>query len=243
MKRATFILTLGFLIVPLAVQARNLGLLVVPIHQGKFTSSLLYEHLKVREDFDSRGVADFRSHVVGSHFSYGLSDQIAVAIKGGVTVDHSEEAQGSRWEGRAGYLYGLDLINEVFPPTDVKPGLQLSGGISNFQIPLNRIVSGSGVTLVDQKISGIEYHGALVATSRVGKGSPYMGVRVYGSKVHWRDNQPTASSPSKISGHSKGNYSLVVGVPVQLTPDLRFQAEGVFLNQTMLTAGFTLAVF
>src|SRR5690242_19888438 len=78
--------------------ARDLGVLALPVHQGKWTSSLLYEYLKVREDFDTRGRADFTGHVVGSQFSYGITDQVALAINGGVLVDPQEDAQGSQWQ-------------------------------------------------------------------------------------------------------------------------------------------------
>jgi len=65
------------------VYARDLGVLVMPVHQGKMTSSLLYEHLKSKDDFDSRGRADFMAHVAGAEFTYGITDQLAVGIKGG----------------------------------------------------------------------------------------------------------------------------------------------------------------
>lgn len=214
-----------------------------PVHEGKFSSSLLFENLKVREDFDSRGIADFKSNVVGSQFSYGLSNQLSAAIKGGAIIDPLEKAQGSEWQGRAGYLYGFDIINEVFPATDVQPGVQLSGGITGFQVPFDRLIAGNTVTLIDQKISGFHYHGAVLATSRWGRFSPYSGLRVFGSKVTWRNNQPGATGPDKISGHAKGHISVVVGFPFQLSQDVKIQAEGVFLNETMLSAGLTVAVF
>ena len=69
------------------VHARDLGVLVLPIHQGKLTSSLLYENLSIQDDFDSRGRADFKSSVAGAQFSYGITDQVAVAIKGGSFVN------------------------------------------------------------------------------------------------------------------------------------------------------------
>ena len=50
------------------IYARDLGVMVVPVHQGKFTSSLLYENLKIQDDFDARGRADFKSSVVGAQF-------------------------------------------------------------------------------------------------------------------------------------------------------------------------------
>ena len=243
LKRPVVIaIALGFL-GAIQAHARDLGPQVFPIHAGKFTSSLLYEYLKIHEDFGSRGSADFRSHVSGAHFSYGATDQLAVALKGGVLIDPQEEAQGAKWQGRAGYLYGFDIINEVFPATGVQPGVQLSGGVTGFEIPLDRLISQNTVSLIDQKISGLEYHGSLIATMRLKRVTPYGGLRGFGSSMHWRNNQPGSSGPDSISGHAKGHISLVVGAPVQLTPDLRFQAEGVFLNETMITAGFTIAVY
>ena len=57
---------------------RDLGVLVLPVHQGKWTSSVLYEHLKLRDDFDTRGRVDFKSDVIGAQFNYGITDQIAL---------------------------------------------------------------------------------------------------------------------------------------------------------------------
>ena len=100
---------------------------------------------------------------VGAQFSYGITDQVAVAIKGGVLVNPRVEAQGSQWESRSGYLYGIDLYNEVFPATPGWiPGVQLSGGVTGFQVPFDRFISGNTVTLIDQNQSGYEYHGAVL---------------------------------------------------------------------------------
>lgn len=223
-----------------SVLARDLGVLVLPIHEGKWTSSLLYEHLKLTDDFDTRGQGDFTSNVAGAQVSYGITDQIAVSIKGGSLIDPQEDAQGSQWQSRAGYLYGIDLYNEVFPATPgLIPGIQLSGGVTGFQVPLDRTnVSGSWQT-IDQKMSGFEYHGAVLAVFKAGPAEPYAGVRGFGSSVNWQDNQ----SPNSITGHAHGNVSLVAGLPIQITKDVRFVAEGRFVNETAVTAGFTLATF
>jgi hypothetical protein len=236
----------GLAVLSLAVgaHARDLGVLVLPVHEGKFTSSLLYEKLKVREDFGTRGEADFTSDVAGAQFSYGLTDRISVALKGGVLIDPEEDAQGSQWQSRAGYLYGIDLYNEVFPATAALiPGIQLSAGVTGFQVPFDRLNSGGTVTLIDQKLSGVEYHGAVLGTWKWMKLAPYAGIKGFGSTVDWHDNQPTGGNPANITGHASGNVSLVVGLPIQLTPDLRLQAEGKFLNGTTVTTGFTVAVF
>src|SRR5262249_48219984 len=134
-------------------EARDLGVLYQPIHQGSFTSSLLYEHLKLSDDFDSRGRGDFTSHVSGAQFTYGVTDQIAISLKGGVLIDPQEDVQGSQWQSRAGYLYGVDLYNEVFPPTQGWiPGLQVSAGVTGFQVPLDRTNVSSGTfQTIDQK--------------------------------------------------------------------------------------------
>jgi hypothetical protein len=228
--------------------ARDLGVLVLPVHQGKFTSSLLYEHLKVQDDFDSRGRADFKSDVVGAVFSYGITDKVAVGIKGGSILEPTVEAQGSQWKSRAGYLYGIDLYNEVFPATPgLRPGVQLSGGVTGFMVPLDRTnfrISTPGIPgdwqSVDQTMSGIEYHGAVVATFKAGPAEPYAGVRGFGSSVTWKDNQ---ANPGSIKGHAHGNISLVAGLPIQISKDVRFEVEGRFVNETAVTAGFTVAVF
>lgn len=215
----------------------------MPIHAGKVTSSLLYSHIRGDESFASRGEADFASDAVGAVFSVGINNQWAFAVKGAALIGPQEEAQGARWEGRAGYLYGLDVYNEVFPATGYRPGVQFSAGMTGFQVPLDRLISGGAVTLIDQKMSGVDYHGAVLASLKINRFSPYGGVRVFGRSVDWHDNRPGAGAPANIVGHAHGNASVVVGVPIQLTPEIRFNAEGTFLNGTMLTAGLTMAAF
>lgn len=223
------------------VYARDLGVLVLPIHEGKLTSSLLYENLSIQDDFDSRGRVDFKSSVVGAQFSYGITDQVAVAVKGGSFVDPKVEAQGSQWESRAGYLYGIELYNEVFPATPGwRPGIQLSGGATGFQVPLDRTNAGGSWQTIDQVMSGVEYHGAVLATFKAWITEPYAGVRGFGSHVNWQDNQ---ADPGVISGHAHGNVSLVAGLPVRISKDVRFVAEGRFVNETAVTAGFTIASY
>jgi len=231
-------------LIPSTLWARDFGVLVLPIHQDKLTSSLLYEHLKVTDDFDTRGRADFSSNIVGAQFSYGLTDQVALAVKGGTLVDPKVDAQGSQWQSRAGYLYGIDLYNEIFPATPGwRPGLQLSGGVTGYQVPLDRTNVGGSWVAVDQKMAGVEYHGALLATFKAGPAEPYAGLRGYGSSTTWRDNQPLPGAPDAISGHAHGNLSIVAGLPVQLNKEVRFQVEGVFVTETLVTAGFTIASF
>jgi hypothetical protein len=220
--------------------ARDLGVLVLPIHQGKLTSSLVYENFKIQDDFDTRGRVDFKANATGAIFSYGITDQIAVAVKGAALVDPEVDGQGSAWESRAGYLYGIDLYNEVFPATEFRPGLQLSGGVTGFQVPLDRTNVGGTWQTIDQKMSGYEYHGAVVATYKVGPAEPYGGVRGFASSVNWQDNQ---AYPGVIKGHAHGNVSLVVGLPVQISKDIRFVVEGRFVNETAVTVGFTVASF
>jgi len=230
------------------VHAQDLGVLVLPIHQGKLTSSLLYEHLKETDDFDARGRADFTSNVSGAQFSYGITDTVAVAVKGGVLINPQMDAQGSQWQSRAGYIYGADLYNEVFPATPGWiPGVQLSGGATGFQVPLDRTNfpdptnhPGGGWYTVDQLMSGVEYHGAVLATFKQGPFEPYAGVRAFGSTVNWQNNQV---NPGIIKGNAHGNVSLVVGFPVQISKEVRFELEGRFVNETAVTAGFTLAAF
>jgi len=240
----TSIAWLMLLLVPSVGHARDFGVLMYPIHEGKFTSSVLYEYLKVNEDFDSRGKVDFKSQVVGSQFTYGVTDQVAVAVKGGVLVDPEEDAQGSTWQGRAGYLYGLDLYNEVFPATGYWPGLQASVGASGFQEPLTQSnIGGNGFQPVDQKLSGIDYHASVLLSMKWNRFSPYTGLRMFGRSVNWQDNQPAPGQPEHIVGHAHGNASIVVGLPIRITPVIQFQVEGIFVNETAVTAGFTLAAF
>jgi hypothetical protein len=232
------------LLVPSVGYARDFGVLIPSIHQGKFTSSVLYEYLKVNEDFDARGKADFKSQVVGSQFTYGVTDQLAVAVKGGVLLDPEEDAQGSTWQGRAGYLYGLDLYNEVFPATGYWPGLQASVGASGFLEPLTQSnVGGNGFQPIDQKLSGIDYHASVLLSMKWDRFSPYTGVRMFGRSVDWHDDQPAPGQPANIVGHAHGNASIVVGLPVLITPTIQFKAEGIFVNETAVTAGFTISAF
>jgi hypothetical protein len=225
--------------------ARDFGVSVPPIHKGKFTSSLLYEYLKVHEDFDSRGRSDFKSQVVGSQFTYGITDVLAVGIKGGVLVDPQVDAQGSQWESRAGYLYGVDLYNEIFPATGYRPGIMGSIGATGFQAPLDRVMDPSGVTTsVDQVMSGIDYHASLLLAMKWNRFSPYTGVRLFGRSVNWQDNQSAMTgSPDHIGGHAHGNASVVVGIPFRITQDIQFHAEAILINETAYTAGFTIAAF
>jgi hypothetical protein len=120
------------------------------------------------------------------------------------------------------------------------PGVQLSGGVTGFQVPLDRTnVSGTWQT-IDQLMSGVEYHGAVLATFKQGPVEPYAGIRAFGSSVNWQDNQ---ANPGVIKGHAHGNVSLVVGLPVQVSRDVRFEAEGRFVGETAVTVGFTIATF
>lgn len=242
MKRYVIAIALAAFGVPASLFAQDLGVLVLPIHQGKWTSSIMYENLKETDDFDTRGRGTFTSQISGAQFSYGLTDQIAVSIKGGTLIDPQEDIQGSQWQSRAGYLYGVDLYNEVFPATPGWiPGIQLSGGVTGFQVPLDRTnytMDGSWQT-IDQKMSGFEYHGAVLATFKVSIMEPYAGVRAFDSHVNWQDNE----SPESITGSAHGNISLVAGLPVQITKEVRFFAEGRFVNETAVTAGFTIAAF
>ena len=235
----------GALLFPALGYTRDFGVLIPSIHAGKLTSSVLYEYLKVREDFDTRGRAEFKSQVVGSQFTYGVTDQLAVSAKGGVITDPQEEAQGTKWQGSAGYLYGLDLYNEVFPATGYWPGVQASAGATGFQVPLDRQLNSDGtVTLVDQKLSGIDYHASVLLSMKWDRFSPYTGVRLFGRSVNWHDNQSALNGdPGNIVGHAHGNASIVVGVPIRITPVVQFQAEGIFINETAVTAGFTIAAF
>src|SRR5262249_6462798 len=89
---------IGVLLFPSLVYARDLGVLIQPIHEGKFTSSLLYENLKVKDDFKTRGRADSTAHVAGAQFTYGITDQIAVGFKGGTMIDPQIDAQGIQWQ-------------------------------------------------------------------------------------------------------------------------------------------------
>jgi len=225
--------------------ARDLGVLLQPIHQGKFTSSILYEHLKVHDDFNTRGRVDFNTNVAGAEFTYGITDQIAIGLKGGSTFDSRVDAQGSQWKSSYGSLYGIDLYDEIFPATPGwQPGIQVSGGVSGFQIPLDRTNVSSGTwQTIDQKMSGFEYHGAVLAVFKVGITSPYAGLRAFAGETNWKDNAPPVGSPDVITGHPHGNISVVVGLPIQIAKEIRLQLEGRFISETAVTAGFTLAAF
>ncbi len=217
--------------------------MLLPIHKGHVTSSLLYEHLKFKDDFNTRGEATFKAQIVGAQFSCGVTDTVAIAIKGGSIIDPRVEASGSAWESRSGYLYGADLYNEVFPATGLRPGIQLSLGLTSFLVPLDRAdISNSGMTPIDQKMTGMEYHGAVVASYKLGITQPYAGLRGFGSEVKWSNNS-TGANPDHITGHAQGNISVVVGTPVRITKDISFVVEGRFVNETAFTAGFTVASF
>jgi hypothetical protein len=58
--------------------------------------------------------------------------------------------------------------------------------------------------------------------------------------VTWQNNQ---ADPGVIIGHAHGNVSLVAGLPVQISKDVRIVAEGRFVNETAVTVGFTVASY
>lgn len=229
---------------PTLVHARDFGIYIPSIHQGKLTSSVLYEYLKVHEDYDSRGRADFKSHVAGSQFTYGITDTLALSLKGGVMVSPEQECQANTYSGHSGFLYGLDLYNEVFPATGVWPGVQATLGASGFQVPLTHVEAAGTSTLIDQKLSGVDYHGSVLLVAKWKRLTPYTGVRLFGRSVSWRDNQSADNGgPGRIVGHAHGNASWVVGLPFRISEVLQFQAEAILINETVLTAGLTIAAF
>lgn len=216
---------------------------MLPIHKGSLTSSLVYDHFKLEDDFNTRGRAVFKAHAVGAVFSYGVTDTVAVAVKGATIVNSRVEAQGNAWESRAGFLYGLDLYNEVFPSTELRPGVVISGGLSQYQVPLTRAdVNSSGMTPIDQNMTGTEYHGSVVATYRFGRLEPYAGLRGFGSTVIWRNNA-SGAAPDHITGHAHGNVSVVAGLPVRVAKDVRLVLEGRFVSETTISAALTIASF
>jgi hypothetical protein len=225
------------------VHARDFGLLFLPTHRGSFSHSLIYEHLKISDDFDTRGHTDFRAQVAGTQVTYGVSDRIAVAMKGGLLVEPEQRAQGSKWKSRAGYIYGIDLFNEVFPATSFRPGIQLSAGISSFYVPLNQLTYPGGVTLIDQRLTGIDYHGSAVAAFRWKNLSPYCGLKANGQSLRWRDNRPASGGVDVVDGKARRNLSVVVGSPLQITRNFRVQFQGTFIGETSLNVGATLASF
>jgi hypothetical protein len=240
---AAISMTISLMLVTGITYARDLGVFVLPIHKGSLTSSLVYEHVKQKDDFKTRGRSTFKGQVVGALFSYGVTDTVSVAVKGGTIIEPRVEAQGDVWESRAGYLYGIDLYNEVFPATELRPGVQLQAGVTGFQVPLDRAdINNSGMTPIDQKMSGVEYHGSVVASYILGRTQPYAGLRGFGNTIQWRDHS-AVSGPDHITGHAHGNISVVVGVPVRLSKDVRVVLEGRFVSETAISAGFTIASF
>jgi len=245
MKFSCRLIGLGLLLggVSANVFARDIAVFTQPIQKGKFASSLLYGHIKSTEDFDGRGQVDFKSHTVGARFGFGVTDRTAVAIQGGSYVNPQVDGQGSTWRSRSGYFYGIDLYNEVFPATELWPGLQAQLGVLGSQVPLDRLETASGITLIDQNMSGIEYHGALLAIWKWTRLAPYMGVRAFGSSVRWRNNQPGAAGLAQITGHADGNVSFVAGTSVRILNEVRLLVEGRFVNETVLSAGIQLSAF
>src|SRR6185503_1159264 len=108
--------------------------------------------------------------------TYGITDQIAVGIKGGALVEAEQEAQSTTWHGGSGYLYGIDLYNEVFPATQYRPGVMVTAGASQFRVPLTQTRDAAGtVTLVDQRLSGLDYHASMLLSMKWDRFSPYTG--------------------------------------------------------------------
>jgi hypothetical protein len=228
---------------PAVVRAIDLGVSQVSIHDKALMSSLIYEHLKIEDNFDDRGRGFFHGDLVGARLAYGISDRWGIGIFGANVLDLREEAQGSRWKGDSGYSYGLDVYNDVFPATSVWPGVQLSAGVSGFRLPFSQLVSPSGATLIDQHMSGVDVHGSVIASAKWNRLSPYFGLRAFARSVDWHDDQPASGSPASIHGKAQGNVSVVMGVPVQLTTNLRLELESILVNQTALSAGLTWTTF
>jgi hypothetical protein len=62
--------------------------------------------------------------------------------------------------------------------------------------------------------------------------------------VNWQNNEAAPAGQSDhITGHAHGHISLVAGLPFQITKEVRFEAEGRFVNETAVTVGFTIAAF
>ncbi len=206
--------------------------------KGKFFSTLVYGHLKSTQDFDTRGEVDLKTHGVGASFGFGITDRTIVALKGGSYSDPYVESQGNTWRGRVGYFYGLDLYHQIFPTTDfLKPGVMAEVGAVSIRVPLDRLETTGATSLIDQRMSGVEYHGSLLLVWKWSALSPYLGPRVFGSSVKWHNNQPGAAGLASITGHAKGNISMVAGSSVRLTPELRLILEGRILNETVVTVG------
>ena len=242
MKRI-FIVGLAVAIFASQARAIDVGLSQVPIHKDSLATSLIYEHASLHDDFDTRGRATFKANVIGARCSYGLSDQLSLAVSGGSIVDPKVEAQGSTFRGGSGFIYGVDIYNEVFPATAYWPGIQLSLGASGFQTFFDRTVSAGTSATADQRMSGFDVHGNLLFAEKWGRFSPYLGLRAEARSIDWTNNELAIESPARIHGTARGNVSFIIGLPIQLTKQLRLELESILINQTALSAGFTWAAF
>jgi hypothetical protein len=222
-------------------QANEGSILYQPVRQGKFLSSLLYSNINSDIDFDTRGDVTFKSNTVGVQFGYGVTDRVSVALRGGSYVDPEVEATNGKYTGHSGYFYGIDLYDEIFPATGFAPGVQVQGGITGMQVSLQSLQGSAGP--IDQQMTGYEYHGSVLLTSKFKRAAPYIGMRAFGSTVYWRDNSPASNATAEITGHAKNNASLVLGLPVQIAEGLWLQTEGRLVGETAVTVGFTIAGF
>ena len=112
------------------------------------------------------------------------------------------DAQGSHGNRRAGYLYGIDLYNEVFPATPGwRSGIQISRRHrSVFRSLRSTITYKRCHTPIDREVCPVsKYHGTVIVTFRVGRHpEPYIGVRVFGGSVNWQDNSCRSRARTRI---------------------------------------------
>jgi hypothetical protein len=241
-QKIVFVLALVLAGTPVFCAARDVGIVPLPFGEDKFSSSLLYSRIKQEDDFDTRGLVESKGNLFVSELAYAVFERSIVSVRGGVLTDVEQSAQNAKWLSRSGYLFGAAFRYQIFPVTDVRPGIQVSANVSRFYIPLDRVDVSGTVSAIDHKISGWSYSGRVVAQARWWQLEPYAGLQGSGRSVQWRDHRPTAGSPAEVSGSAEGNISIVAGLPVRIRKDIRLQLEGLFLNQTSLTAGFTISL-
>jgi hypothetical protein len=241
-KRAFLLLTLAVTSAAEFCLARDVGVVPLPFGQDNFNSSLLYTRVDEKDDFDARGIVRLKGNLVASEIGYSFLERSIISVRGGVLTEIEQSAQNAQWFSRAGYLFGAAFRHQVFPVTEYRPGLQLSASVSHFFMPLDRVDIAGSVSTIDHKVSGWNYTGRLLGQIRWWRLDPYAGLQGTGRSIRWRDHRPSAGSPAEVTGSAEGNISIVVGLPVRIRKDARLQIEGLFLNQTSLTAGFSISL-
>jgi len=198
---------------------------------------IFYSHSNTKYNFDGRPSIKTKADYAGVRIAYGIADRTSISVIGGLISNPKLESATSSWLGRSGYLFGAGINQEVFPSTDYWPGVILHSGFRSSVLFLDR-QSANGITSgISQELRDLQYGGSLVSAWKWGKIASYAGPNVWVSDARWKNRQPSAGSPSRISGELKNKAGIILGSTMRITNNFDFQVEGRLINETTLNAG------